>query len=92
MLVTDRAPACAPVPRLDAEARGAGSGVPLAGSRARCTGASPLIAEGGAELSPIRCPARRLIDQVSAAVSTMPSSAAAVQAIPSRVGFIRLPN
>jgi hypothetical protein len=71
---------------------GAGSGVAPAACRAGRTGASPLIAEGGAELNPIRCPARRLTDQVSAAVTAMPSSAAAVQATPNRVGFIRSPR
>ena len=71
---------------------GGATGAAPAACRAGRTGASPLIAEGGAELNPIRCPARRLTDQVSAAVTTIPSSAAAVQATPSRVGVIRSPR
>jgi hypothetical protein len=92
VLVAVGVPARAPAGRLGASWLGAGSGVAPAACRAGCTGARPLIAEGGAELNPIRCPASRLTDHVSAAVSTMPSSAAAVQAAPSRVGFIRSPS
>ena len=85
-------PAWAPADRLGAGWPGAGSGTASAACRAGRAGASPLIAEGGAELNPIRCPARRLTDQVSAAVTMMPSSATAVQATPSRLGFIRPPS
>jgi hypothetical protein len=92
VLVAGAVPARAPAVRLGAGGLGAGSGAAPAACRAGRTGASPLIAEGGAELSPIRCPARRLTDQVSAAVTTMPSSAAAVQATPSRVDLIRTPR
>jgi hypothetical protein len=92
VLVTAGEGAGAPVARLGTGWLGAGSDAAPAACRAGCTGARPLIAEGGAELNPIRCPASRLTDHVSAAVSTMPSSAAAVQAAPSRVGFIRSPS
>jgi hypothetical protein len=92
VLVAGGVPAWARAAWLGAGWLGAGSGAAPAICRAGRTGASPLIAEGGAELNPIRCPARRLTDQVSAAVTTIPSSAAAVQATPSRVGLIRSPR
>ena len=92
VLVAGGVPGWAPAGWLGAGWLGAGSVAAPAACRAGRNGASPLIAEGGAELNPIRCPARRLTDQVSAAVTTMPSSAAAVQATPSRVGVIRSPS
>lgn len=54
---------------------------------ARLAGASPDVTDSGSPARPIRCPASRLADHATAAVATMPSSAAAIQMIIRRVNF-----
>jgi hypothetical protein len=53
-------------------------------------GASPRSTDNGSDERPIRCPARWLTDQVSAAVTAIPSNAAAAHMTLWRVTVIAL--
>jgi hypothetical protein len=51
-------------------------------------GTSPWVTEAGTDERPMRCPARRLTDQVRVTVTTMPSTAPRAHMTPRRVIFM----